>query len=315
MVISAKCSLRVDMCAQIFSISRKDIRFLKVTYKIGALLAINPLYNFKKNKIECPNFSKTYGFVIIGILAVLSGHVFILHGLFENKDKNNNKYHTIPHAILNGLNSTLLFTSSVLIIFVNCIKHSQWITMNKNFQCIDLKLNNRNKCDQIFNNANVHLIILTMLFFSFYCYLTMVVYQMFPEMIQTLYLWLHEVFYIFEYFVTILSVNLIMALKLRYEDLNKLLDLEFFEAHASKTVGVNYFRQIAQLSRILFNNVGIFNDIFGWSLLILIARIVVQLLLSLDLMMLDLKNDLQNNSMTISNGLLVGYMAVRNSTL
>lgn len=273
-------------------------------YKIGAILAINPPYNFKQSKIKNPSFAKIYGGVMFVVMSLVGAYVFIL-----NQSLIVRKYYTLPHCVLDTLNDMLLFTSAVLIIVVNCTKHNQWIIMNNNFQCIDYKLKNRNKCVRVFKNANFKLVILTLFFLCFDGYLTIIVYQTFPEIIYTIYFWLHQIFYVFEYYITILGLNLVISLKVRYEDLNKLLNLKSTEP-TSKIVGANYFQHIAQLSRKLFENVGIFNEIFGWSMLLIIGRSVLQLLLSLDSMVVGLKNNFYNINITISNCLLVGYMVV-----
>ncbi|RZB39235.1 7tm 7 domain containing protein, partial [Asbolus verrucosus] len=96
-------------------------------------------------------------------------------------------------------------------------------------------------------------------------------------------------------FLTALIMNIAIAFKNRYEDLNKLLDFDLIAAsHGVKIFNRNsitFFRKIGTLSRILSEMIESFNQIFGWLLIFTIGKTVSQILVCFDFVIGDLQID------------------------
>nr|XP_015834786.1 PREDICTED: gustatory receptor 68a [Tribolium castaneum] len=253
---------------QYLKLSKKDIRSFDVIYKINTILGISPSYDFKNDKIIYPNVSRFYGICLSTVLLVLQ------FTSMQDSFQYINRSELITSKIVSFVNSIFLVMSAVTIILSSLIfNQEQWSSLNKNFQFIDKKLNNRNSKSRVFyENVNFQFGSILALFgvvqiyiFSGFIVPSGVVYK--------IGYWLHQICHICELHTIFLVCNVLTVFKIRYKDLNKALE--------SSKISVGLIRDTAVLYRLLADNVANFNKIFGWSLIFLFGRIVLQLLSSL----------------------------------
>jgi gustatory receptor len=286
-------------------LSKRDVRYLDGIYKIGNILAISPGYNFEKDIIMFPRLTKIYGFLATTGLVALE--IMTLLGNVHY----NNATELASAKIVSFINSSSLVALVISMILSSCVYNQQsWTTLNKNFQYVDKQLNNRNTTSKKFYK-NIYFrgtVILGIV-------LCIQSYAVCQFQVSKSYFF-HQLCHFCELFTITLTHNIITTFKYRYKDLNKMLETDNYMK--SKIIpsknAVAFIRTVAQLRRTLTENVTCFNAIFGWPLIFLIGRGVLQLLSSLQFLLFYLnlpKNVAADPFLIIFNLFIFIYMSVR----
>jgi gustatory receptor len=286
-------------------LSTRDVRYLDGIYKIGNILAISPGYDFEKDVILFPRLTKIYGFLAtMGLLAL---EIMTMSDNFHYFN-----YTKLTSAkVVSFINSSFLLALVISMILSSCAYNQQsWTTLNKNFQYVDKQLNNRNTTSKKFYK-NIYFrgtVILGIV-------ITSQIYFVRQFQLSKTYLF-HQICHFCELFTIILTHDIITIFKYRYRDLNKMLETDNYmksKIIPPKNV-VGFIRTVAQLRRTLTENVTCFNTIFGWPLIFLFGRGVLQLLSSLQILLFYLnlpKNVAADPFLIIFNLFIFIYILVR----
>ncbi|RZC39421.1 7tm 7 domain containing protein [Asbolus verrucosus] len=127
--------------------------------------------------------------------------------------------------------------------------------------------------------------------------------KIFNNYYEMLKYWINEISYGYDNIVHFLIFNIAIALKCRYENLNKLLNIDVVVGYRTKKESIHFIRKIGSISRILAETIDSFNRIFGWPLMFLIGKTVVQLLICLSNVLINdsMKDDVFMKKLTMSN--------------
>lgn len=245
---------------------------------MSTIFGISPGYNFQNDQITFRNLTRFYGIFLTSVLLLLQ--------MTSIKDsfKYNNISELITSKIVSLINSIFLTMSAVTIILSSCIfNQDKWLALNKNFQFVDKKLNNRNKQSRVFyKNFNFQYFVIILWFGAVQVYIFFGFVYPSGYSLRIGY-WLHQTGHICEMNTIFLTHTLLTIFKIRFEDLNKIFE--------SNKISVCLIRDSACIFRALNDNVTNFNKIFGWSLIFLFGRIVLQLLSSLGFILYALREN------------------------
>ncbi|XP_044254072.1 gustatory receptor 68a-like [Tribolium madens] len=274
-------------------LSTKDIRSLDLIYKIITVFGISPSYDFKHDKIIYPNVTRFYGFVLSTFLIVLQ---FVS---MQDSFKYLNRSELITSKIVSFVNGILLVMSVLTMILSSFIfNQKKWSSLNKNFQFVDKKLNNRNSKSRIFyENFNFQYGFILTLFVLGQIYVFCSVIH--SEVMFKSGYWLHQICHICEVNTIFLVCSILTIFKIRYSDLNKIFQ--------SNKISVGLIRDTAVLYRLLGDNVANFNKIFGWSLIFLFGRIVLQLLSSLEFLLYSSRKQFKFEGISTTAFIVLNY--------
>jgi hypothetical protein len=298
------------------NLSKRDIRFLKLLYKIGSFLASNPPYDFEKRVITNPLLNKIQAFLLIIFLTIASALT-----LYDEMNFHTQQGSEMTSIVLEFINFIFLFTLPFLTVVNSCLfSHDSWLKLNNNFQYVDAKLNNRNKRENnLFRNFYFQFVLSIGGFLICNVYVTYYCFKILPTLVLSPAFIIYEIFYLYEFVICILICNIASAFKYRYEDINKLLESNFtstFEPNISKVKNsVSLIREVGNLWRILRETITCFNKIFGWSLICLCGRGILQILMSLKYMFalnknVIINNDTFNQNMFVTNLFIFTYILV-----
>lgn len=200
------------------------------------------------------------------------------------------RLYTPTHLVLDYLDEFFICTLTFTVILNSCFCNpSKWVKLNNNFQYIDEVLKNRDERESnFFKNVSVQLVIYVVLFvfatiflaYVWMCKMGLVTLQAYSmHLICVLYVvLLHFVLY-----------NISLGIKLRYDDVNKLFEIEENEFWEKNIIIA--LRQIGSLSQRLYETVSLFNDVFGTCFIIITAKSIVQLLTCLNFITNNLKSE------------------------
>ncbi|XP_044256029.1 gustatory and pheromone receptor 39a-like [Tribolium madens] len=254
-----------------YKLSRNDIRFLKIMYKISHFLSITPNYDFEKFVITSSQRDKISASFFL--LSTLLGTCWIIYLRIYDKEI---RFFEISFEILGSLDSLMLFMVIVSMI-LGSFKTQEWTKLNNKFQHIDEKLKTRNQKEGNFlKNAYFQLILSVLIYISLVGYTLYV--RIAAKGLPTLKLFpLHE-FYGFCYlWVLILICNIALTFKQRYQLIN-----EQMTARINPKNTTIFVIEVRKLSRLLGEMVGLFNEIFGWPLVFITGRFVIKILVTLN---------------------------------
>lgn len=267
-------------------------------YTIGCILGVNPYYNFRTQVVKT---SKSYGCVLI-ILLLIS----LIFGFYEAFPQRAN--YPVISNILDIVGQLLLYFQAIsMIASATLFGVKNWQTINKNLQFIDKVLappKNRGFFQKI------HYIFFLRFVFFLVCnlYVTLVCFTVAPDIVRSKTFIGSEFCYSYEFFMCFLIIALTTAFKDRFKRLNKTL------LNKENRVEI---KEIAMYWRILGEGVYYFNTVFGWPLLFLIGRAILQLLTSLEFSLLAFEKDftVKNDflrKLVVTNIVLFSYMIVSN---
>ncbi|EFA02932.2 gustatory receptor 98 [Tribolium castaneum] len=254
-----------------YRLSRNDIRFLKVMYKLSHFLSITPNYDFENFVIISPRCDKISA--ICFLLSTILGTCWIIYVRIYCKEI---RFFEISFEILGSLDSLILLMVLVSII-LGSLKTKEWAKLNNKFQYIDEKLKTRDQKERnLFKNAYFQLVLSISVYSSSVGYTQYV--RIAAKGLPTLKLFaLHE-FYGFCYlWVLILICNIALAFKQRYQLINEQMAVRINPKNCA-----SFVIEVRKLSRLLGEMVGLFNDIFGWPLVFITGRFVIKILVALN---------------------------------
>ena len=242
--------------------SIKDINFIVPLYNYLGIFLVTPWYDFQKNDVYRPNWCKLYGFLLITV-----NFLWVTYTVMDTTIDQMSPYFLLSQKFIFWTCYINLLTINILTILKSCFCDGRnWKRLFQNFKYLDKNLYNKeNAEDCLLNNFYCRLVI-EHAFFAF-------------VMIYQLYVWskffdrsivkiacissLKETYYLF--LVILLLRGLVQAFKSRYEDLNEKL------ANVKKEIKIrDSLRQINKEYRVLGETVEIFNNIFGYQILLII---------------------------------------------
>jgi hypothetical protein len=262
-----------------FKLSKRDIRHFTIIYKICASLCIIPNYSFEKSVIEKSKFKKLEASLLVSIIVLGTIYsIYTRHYFLTSQD-------TVTHLIVNDINEFFLITIPLHSIIASTFGNSvNWLKLNNNLQFIDTIFNNKGKKEKfLFNSVFVQLVFYSV---TFLYGILRIIYLTKNQMGTPMYIMyaLHEFCYLYNVLLHFLIINIAMALKYRYEDINGLLNAtgpplsqEILHIRSTKSI-----RKIGSISRILAETVEAFNNIFGLLFVLIIGRNIMQMLRSLN---------------------------------
>lgn len=274
------------------------MNILNPFYTIGCIFGVNPYYNFRTQVVKT---FKSYGCVLI-VLSLIS----LIFGIYESLPRHVN--YPVVTNILDIIGQCLLYVQTIsMITKATLFGGKSWIKINKNLQFID-KVLPPPKNHRFLQKIHYIFILRFIIFLVCNFYVTLVCYSVAPKIVQSKSFIGAEFCYSYEFFMCFLIIALTSAFKERFKRLNmKLLNKQ----HKIQ------IKEIANYWRILGEGVYCFNKIFGWPLLFLIGRAILQLLMSLEFTLLafekdfTIKNDFLKR-LVITNIVLFSYMIVSN---
>lgn len=241
------------------TLSTKDIRFLRILCYFTNVFLITPWYNFHNHTI----FSKTIQ--TLWALFVLVIKVYGPSSMIwceQNREIFNSFLFTQKIICVLTLSTSVIFgvVQVIATIYYNIDK---WRLFLKNFEYVDRKFGNRNKTSKIYKNFYFWFLVKIVIFFCFFS----------PQF----YLWLgathlkvSEIFVgitveIVNNFLFAVVLNaLLMCFYGRYKDLRKKLQRSKMQSYQ--------IEEIKQIMRILGESIAIFNEMFGYQILLLIFQ-------------------------------------------
>ncbi|KAK9887236.1 hypothetical protein WA026_021082 [Henosepilachna vigintioctopunctata] len=191
----------------------------------------------------------------------------------------------ISHILLTLMDVIGICMHSMAFIKTTYSNQNKWSCMLKSFSATDTILRNKNKLEEnILSNPFFQFIGPNLLAFG---YIIIRIYVLSKKNNYSTVASLMSLFLNFSSATII--YNIIISLKLRYEDCNELLtkhltDTNFLGGDILKT-----FRQVERANERIRMIMTLFNDIFGWHLLGLMVRCVISLLVILDYLFFNLE--------------------------
>lgn len=241
------------------ALSTKDIRFLRILCYFTNVFLITPWYSFQNHTISSTTASRVWAFVVFFIK--LYGPSSMLW-----RDQNRNMFNSF--LFIQKIICALTLSTSVIFgavqvfatVHCNCDK---WKLFINNFEYVDQKLGNRNKITKIYKNFYFWFFIKVIIFLCFFT----------PQF----YLWfvatklnVSEIFVgvsvelLNNFLFAVILNRLLMCLYDRYKDLGKKLQ--------NMKIEIWKIEEVKQLIRILGETIEIFNEMFGYQILLLILQ-------------------------------------------
>jgi hypothetical protein len=245
-----------------FKLSMKDINFIRGLFRFLNIFLITPWYNFNKNTFYKPNLCKCYGCVLLLlniflIVYIITDESFVrLYGalLFSQK------------FIFFGSYGSIIGLCLLTIVKSSLWDVDNWKILLRNFQYVDLKLQNQAKVEvRLVKNFYFGLFVKHSLFTIFAIYSTYVWSSMFGFTLwkTVIVTGLKEMYY--EFLTVNLLNSFIQSFKSRYEDLNeRLLKI------GKERKAIQELADLAHCYRILGETIEIFNKMFGVQLIMII---------------------------------------------
>ncbi|RZC40481.1 7tm 7 domain containing protein [Asbolus verrucosus] len=263
-----------------------------------------PAYNFEETTSIRPLWKKIHGAILIIVIAAGTLYsLYVRHIYFKEA-------FTITHKILDYMDEFIIIAITFTVLFKSSfLNEEDWRKLNGNLRHIDKILNNKDiKEKNVFNNVYTHLSIFLLTYicgviYSFYTWISEIGTQAFTGY------GVHELCYLYDIILHFLIYNIAMALAYRYKDMNKL-----FQTEGNNYLDKKYLitlRNIGALSQELIETVELFNKIFGWPLILITGKSVIQLLTCLNF----LTNRLKNTNETFEQNLFIENLLVAIHTL
>lgn len=245
------------------NLSTKDINFFQKFCVLTNCFLITSWYDFQHHSLLWPTISKLYAFSLCLFkitVTYFSVHHFLQYSIFQ-KLFTSQKFFIISFQTISLLQSLFQIIASVF------LYQNKWKTMIINFEYIDGKLENQDKKEnKIFKNFYFKLFLKHLLFavlFAPYLYFWLSVSENYDffVIINGFELYNHFLLVVFLY-------SLVRCFEIRYKELGKYL---IFICKNSKNLASD-LRRIQKVSRILAENIDLYNETFGNFLLIIIVH-------------------------------------------
>nr|XP_015837081.1 PREDICTED: uncharacterized protein LOC107398224 [Tribolium castaneum] len=257
-------------------LSTQDINFIRPLWKFLNVFLITPWYDFNKNCVHKPLLMKLCGCALIIVIIF-----WAIIPTFD--DTVRHIYHIMPFSekcvnILTAAN--LKFFVFLVIIKCSFLDSDKWVVLMTHFQYIDEKLNNKGrKEEQILKNFYLWFFLKQVLFLLFAFYITYIWslvlgYSFIKSLLTDILL---ELFYALQ--VIILIRCLVISIKMRYQGLNNKLR----QLHSSPNI-VQELRKLVEYFRILGEMIDLFNDLFGYPIILFIFHSGLQVVVCVNFM-------------------------------
>ncbi|EFA02938.1 gustatory receptor 105 [Tribolium castaneum] len=240
--------------------SRRDIRFLRPIFAVCRLFALVPYYNFEKFSLEHQLWQKIQAWTYLILLTTWT----VISASTRIKSF---KFLTIGVGITTD---TIDRVFTVAIPFVgianSCIlNQDKWRLLNNNFQQIDKIFKTRDDRVKVYQAPVLQLFLYIFTYLSVTCYVTYA-WSPIDHTESNIINDMCSLYYILQ--ITLI-VNYALALKNRFKELQKYLKIE------------TSCRYVGTLYRILTTMMEMVNDIFGWTLILILAKCITSSLSSL----------------------------------
>lgn len=228
------------------------------------IFLITPWYDFDNHALFWPNLLKVYACIF------LSFKIFSVYVSLQQtfSDPIFQQMFITQQFFLILFYALLLFQHTFQIISNAFFFQKKWKTMLKNFEYIDGKLNNKNSIKtNIYGNFYFHLVIghiMFICFFGWYVYIWILISDE-NEKIMVL---LSGVDLYNQFLLVIFLRCLVKCFVERYRDLGS--DLAFGSSKGQDLIA--HLRKIKKILRLLKENVELFNETFGYLLLLILIN-------------------------------------------
>ncbi|KAJ8919612.1 hypothetical protein NQ315_002234 [Exocentrus adspersus] len=254
-----------------YKFSRKNIEFIKIAYKMGNFICITPWYDFQTKKFCHPLFNCIYSLLLCAVLALV---------LFTTIQKREYmEQEMVQRFLLTFSDAISVMLTEYLVIGATLLHKSKWKLLLEMFVAIDDKLENdyKRQC-KVLNNFYIYLILGHIFFIGCYAYKSYVwssiiglrYFSNFGTMLIPMY---------YCFFCAMLVSNIVLALGTRYKDINKLLQKYVTRlVHCNESKFLEDVDVIRKYYRHLADMTDVFNDIFGWVIIIVVLHSIIEIL-------------------------------------
>lgn len=253
-----------------YRLSRKNIAFIKVAYKIGNFICVTPWFDFEKKRFVNPVINLIYSILLDAIL------ILVLFTTVREREFMDEQMVQKFLVTFSDVMSILLTEYSV--IAATILHKDKWKTLLEMFVSIDDKLDNDYMRQfKITNNFYIQLSLGHLFFIGCYVYKAYVwthihgfrYFSNFGTMVIPMY---------YCFFSVMLLSNIILAIRCRYRDLNELLNKKVNIHQTDEIQLLKELDLIRQYYRHLGDTVEIFNEIFGWVIVLVVLHAIIEIL-------------------------------------
>lgn len=259
------------------NLSVKDINFIVCLWKYFNIFLITPWFNFDHNVLSNPNACKIFGTFLILLRIYWLIDSIILDGTMIQAFQT----FLLTQKLNYILSTMILFIMTFLCIVKSAFSNNGniWKNFFINFKYIDINLHNKGKTERkLWKNFYTHFLLCQMIFMLVLLYqmgvwANLVKIQLFSG------IWLGpatDMFYKFQSIILISSI--LLCFKSRYKDLN----YNLLQCHDSQKP-VQEYQNLVYCHRILGENIDVFNNLYGYHILLVLFHIGLQLVGSLNL--------------------------------
>ncbi|KAJ3648133.1 hypothetical protein Zmor_019959 [Zophobas morio] len=256
-----------------FRRSIKDINFIKYLFLFLNLPLVTPWYDFDRQSSYKPKLQKAYGMILMSgaLLRLIYMKIGLKNvGYITNLSISENFTWSCANVILTLITCLAIFRSCFLDV-------GKWKMIFTNLRCIDKSLKNVGK-DETYVLRNFYLIFFLkqLVFFVAICvgqyvWASLMHLSILKVIIVTC---VFECYY--EFFLITVINALVQSFKSRYQNLNHRVLVVFQE-----TKTVQKWRALAQDYRILGETVDVFNEMFGWQIVLMMFHFGLEMVSTL----------------------------------
>lgn len=257
-----------------FQLSIKDIHFLRPLFWYLNIFLITPWYDFSKKSLVRTNMRIFYTIILVLLKITLLVYSF----LDEILEQVHGKLFLTQKIILGSTYTNITLTVIATIFKSGFWNRNLWKEMLSNFCFLDTKLQNQRKRENFFRNFYCKLVLKHVLFgilahhqlHSWSNFVSAPAWKiiMFTGFMEMCY----------EFLIVLLLTALVQAFEVRYKDLNERL----MKLSRNGTT-FQELLSLAQSYRILGETVDIFNELFGYQLVLIIFHCGLQMVQCLNL--------------------------------
>ncbi|KAJ3648127.1 hypothetical protein Zmor_019958 [Zophobas morio] len=248
----------------ILTLSIKDINFMKYLFLFLNLFLITPWYDFDRNVSYSVKLQRVYGIILL--LAAIARLTYVTIDL----------HRFIYIARVSVSESFTWYSICVILVLITCtvifkscfLDVGKWKLLFTNLRCVDRSLNNVGKVEANFSKSFYFSFFLQQVLFLIgigFGEYTWSDHMRFPLLQIIIITCACEMYY--EFLLVLLINALVRSFKSRYQDLNRRTLMV-----SRETKIVQRIRSLAQDYRILGETIDLFNEIFGWPLLLMILH-------------------------------------------
>ncbi|KAJ3648105.1 hypothetical protein Zmor_019939 [Zophobas morio] len=251
-----------------FSLSVKDISFIKPFFQYLNIFLITPWYDFDKNSFYSLKFSTLYACVLLTIKCLW---IFAINRGFKRN------YEYVSENFLHISWTFILVVRNLVTVLKSTVWDvKKWKTLITNFKYIDVKLENTGQRERIWKNFYFvlllqHIIFASFVFYLLYAFISMEKIGLWEG------LWLNPFSDCYQEFLTVIFITtLARSIKDRYKDLNERLikNCENFDLEGIRNAG-NIFRTLGE-------TVDMFSQIFGYQIISILFHFGLQIIVCLN---------------------------------